>query len=59
MTNAKLYFPVVTLSAQNNAKLFQQLKSGRKRIINWNKYQSKISPEAQNRYLDFLISHSF
>ena len=38
----KLYVPVVTLSNQDNAKLFQQLKSGFKRIINFNKYQSKI-----------------
>ena len=30
----KLYVPVVTLSAQDNAKLLQQLKSGFKRIIN-------------------------
>ena len=29
--------PVVTLSTQYNAKLSQQLKSGLKRITNWNK----------------------
>ena len=38
ITDTKLYDPVVTLSIQNNAKLLQQLKSGFKRIINWNKY---------------------
>ena len=27
--------------------------------INWNKYQSKISTEAQDQYLDFLINSSF
>ena len=32
----KLYVPVVTLSAQDNAKLLPQLKSGFKRTINWN-----------------------
>ena len=32
----KLYVPVVTLSAQDNAKLLPQLKSGFKRKINWN-----------------------
>ena len=26
---------------------------------NWNKYQSKISTEAQNQYLDFLNNPSF
>ena len=28
ITDAKLYFPVVTLSAQDNAKVLQQLKTG-------------------------------
>ena len=37
ITETKL--PVVTLSTKNNAKLPQQLKSGFKRIINWNKYE--------------------
>ena len=35
------YVPVVTLSTQDNAKLLQQLKSGFKRVIKWNKYSSK------------------
>ena len=39
ITDTKLYFPVVILSTQDNAKLLQQLKSGFKRTINWNKYQ--------------------
>ena len=38
ITETKLYVPVVTLSAQDNAKLLQPLKSGFKRTINWNKY---------------------
>ena len=41
ITDTKLYVPVVTLSPQDNSKLFQQLKSGFKRVINWNKYLSK------------------
>ena len=40
ITDTKLYVPVVTLSAQDYAKLLQQLKTGFKRTINWNKYQS-------------------
>ena len=59
ITDTKLYVLTVTLSTQDNAKLLQQWKSGFKRIINWNKYQSKISTEAQNQYLDFLINPSF
>ena len=57
--DTKLYVPVVTLSTQDNAKLLQQLKSGFKRTINWNKYQTKRSTETQNQYLDFLIDPSF
>ena len=34
ITETKLYVLVVTLSTQDNAKLFQQLKSGFKRTIN-------------------------
>ena len=41
ITDIKLYFPVITLSTQDNSKLLQQLKSGFKRVINWNKYLSK------------------
>ena len=40
ITDTKLYVSVVTLSTQDNAKLLQQLKSGHRRTINWNKYQS-------------------
>ena len=59
ITDTKLYVPVVTLSTQDNAKLLQQLKSGFKRTINWNKYQTKVSTEGVNQYLDFLIDPSF
>ena len=37
-TDIKLYVLVVTLSTQDNAELLQQLKSGFKRRITWNKY---------------------
>ena len=59
ITETKLYVPVVTLSTQDNAKLLQQLKSGFKRTINWNKYESNIKTFAQNRYLNYLINPSF
>ena len=38
LTETNLYVPVVTLSNQDYAKLFTQLKSGFKRTISWNKY---------------------
>ena len=60
ITDTKLYIPLVTLSTQDNAKLLQQLKSGFKRTINWNKYHSKTETlNASNLYLDFLIDPSF
>ena len=40
ITDTKLYVPVVTLSTHDNAKLLDQLKTGFKKTINWNKYQS-------------------
>ena len=59
MTETKLYIPIVTLSTQDNTKLLQQLKSGFKRTINWNKHESSIKTFAQNRYLNYLINPSF
>ena len=59
ITETKLYVTAVTLSAEDNAKLLQQLKSGFKGTINWNKYQSSIKTYAQNRYLNHLVDPSF
>ena len=50
ITDTSLYFQVVTLSTHDNVKLFKKLGSGFKRTINWNKYQSKKTNHAQNRY---------
>ena len=59
ITETKLYVLVVTLSTQDNAKLLQQLKSGFKRTINWNKYESSVKAFAQNRCLNYLINQNF
>ena len=59
ITDTKLYLPVVTLSTQENTKFLQQLKSGFKRIINWNKYLSKSELLAQNPNLNHLVEPSF
>ena len=59
ITQTKLYVPVVTLSAQDNVKLLQQLKSDFKRTINWNKCEWNIKTFTQNRYLNYLINPSF
>ena len=59
ITDTKLYVPVVTSSTEDNAKLLEQLKSGFKRTINWNKYKPKVTSKQQKRYLDFLINPGF
>ena len=58
ITEAKRFVPVVTLSTQDNVKLLDQLNSSFKIKINWNKYQSKTTKQAQNKYLDYLIDPS-
>ena len=50
---------VVTLSTQDNAKLLPQLKSDFKRTMNWNKYQSKVTKQVRNPYLDYLTGPRF
>ena len=59
ISDTKLYVPVVTLSTQENAKLLQQLKSGFKRVINWNKYLSKPELIRRNLNLNHLVEPSF
>ena len=59
INDTKLYVPAVTLSTQENTKLFQQLKSGFKRVINWNKYLSNPELLAQNTNLNHLVEPSF
>ena len=49
----------VTLSTQDNAKLLQQLKSGFKRRISWNKYYLKAESKEQNPYSDHLVDPNF
>ena len=59
ITDTKLYVPVVTLSQQDNEKLLEQLQSGFKRVINWNKYLSKPELLSQNPNLNHLIEPNF
>ena len=59
ITDTKLYVPVVTLSPKENAKLLQQLKSGFKSVINWNKYLSKPELLRRNPNLNYLIEPNF
>ena len=53
------YVPVVTLSSDDNTKPLQQLKSGFKKPINWNKYQSSLSIRRPSQNSDYLTDPSF
>ena len=57
--DTKLFILVVILSSQGKTNLFEQLTSGFKRTIIWNKYLSKASTQAQNQYLDYQIDPNF
>ena len=59
ITDCKLYVPVVTLSTENENKLFEMLKSGFKRTVKWNKYMSYISNQAKINNLNYLIDPTF
>ena len=59
ITETRLYVPVVTLSTEDNAKLFPQSKSGFKRTISWNKYLSKQELMAQNPNLNRLFEPNY
>ena len=59
ITNTELYVPVVTLSKENEIKLLQQLKSGFRRTIKWNKYRSQMSIQNNNNNLNYLIDPTF
>ena len=59
ITDTKLYDPVVNLSTQENTTFLQQLKSGFKRVINWNKYLSKLELLRRNANLNHLVEPSF
>ena len=56
ITDTKLYVPVVTLSNQDYAKLFEQLKSGFKRTINLDRYEPKVTKKQQQKIFRFLNS---
>ena len=59
ITDCKLYVPVVTLSAENDNKLLEQLKSGFRRSIKWNKYMSQMYNQNKNNNLNYLIDPTF
>ena len=59
ITDTKLYILVETLWTKDKENLLHQLKSGFRRTIHWNKYQSDPKTDAQNRYLNHLVNPRF
>ena len=50
---------MVTLSAENDNKLLEQLKSGFRITIKWDKYMSQMSNQNKNNNLNYLIDPTF
>ena len=65
ITDAKLYVPIVTLSAEDNAKLSKLLGKGFKRPVYWNKYKvidNKVVEIVANngeKYIRELLDSSY
>ena len=65
ITDAKRYVPIVTLSAEDNAKLSNLLGDGFKRLVYWNKCKvilNKIVEIADNneeKYIRVLLDSSY
>ena len=59
ITDTKLYAPVVTLSTENDNKLLEQLETGFKRTIKWNKYRLEMSNQAKNNNSNYFIDPTF
>ena len=57
--DTKLYVPVVTLSTKNVTNFLEQLKSGFKRTIKWNKYRSEMTNQTKTNHLNYLINPTF
>ena len=59
MRDTKLYLPVITLSTENDKKLQEQLRTGFKRTIKWNKCRSEMTNQTKNYNLNYLIDPTF
>ena len=59
ITDTKLYVTVVTLLKENETKLLEQLKSGFKKTVKWNKCRSQMTVQSNNKNLNYLIDPTF
>ena len=51
--------PVVSLSTENVKTHLEQLRTGFKRTIKWNKYRSEMTNQTKNNNLNYLIDPTF
>ena len=65
ITDAKRYVPIVTLSAEDNAKLSNLLGDGFKRLVYWNKCKVilnkivEIAANNEEKYIKVLLDSSY
>ena len=59
ITDTKLYFPVLTLSTENDKRLLEQLRTVFKRTIKWNKYRSEMTNQTENNNLNYSTGPTF
>ena len=57
--DTKLSVPVVTLSTKDDNKPLEQLETGFKRTIKWNKYRSEMTTQSKTNNLNYLIDPTF
>ena len=51
ITDRNLYVPVVTLSTKDDNNSLEQLKSGFKKPIQWNRYRSEMTNQTKTNHL--------
>ena len=54
-----MYVPVVTLSTKDDNNFLEQLKSGFRTTIKWNKCRSKVTNQTKTNHLNHLINPTF
>ena len=65
ITDAKLYVPIVTLSAEDNAKLSKLFSEGFERPVYWNKYKVisnkivEIAANNEEKHIRKLLDSSY
>ena len=59
ITDTILHVPVVTSSTKDDNNFSDQLKSGFKRTIKWNKYRSEMINQTKTSHLNYLLDPTF